>query len=289
MNENISPTDAPLLVFLIPVAPRRAKLKWDLACRLLHQTLKSIQNSADGNFCVVVIGNEPPDFEVALDSRFCFVSVPPTPPAHPQPAIAGVLDKVAKITAGWNHAKAKWNPRYVMKLDSDDLISSKLVGWLAQNSGAPGYLISQGWLWRMNLRQVLQRTETLDRICGSCLISRSDLVELTGPFRTEIEGVVLSEENANFAKADQRSLVPGSDTSTLLANDSHQRYAAQFAYLGHKLTAVPFPAVVYRMGNADSVSGAKWHIHSLRMLLGAVRRMRPITPGRRREFMLDAE
>ena len=289
MNENNLQPDAPLLVFLIPVAPRRAKLKWDLACRLLHQTLKSIQNSADGNFCVVVIGNEPPDFEVALDSRFCFVSVPPTPPAHPQPAIAGVLDKVAKSTAGWNHAKVKWNPRYVMKLDSDDLVSSQLVGWLAQNSGAPGYLISQGWLWRMNLRQVLQRTETLDRICGSCLISRSDLVEKTGPFRTEIEGVELSEENANFAKADQRSLVPGSATSTLLANDSHQRYAAQFAYLGHKLTPVPFPAVVYRMGNADSVSGAKWHIHTLRMLLGAVRRMRPITPGLRREFMLDAE
>ncbi len=287
MGENNFQPIAPLLAFLIPVAPRRAKFKWELACRLLHQTLKSIQNSADGNFCVVVVGNEPPDFDVALDSRFCFVSVPP-PPAHPPPAIAGVLDKLAKITAAWNHTKAKWNPRYVMKLDADDLISSKLVGWLAQNSGAPGYLISQGWLWRMNLRPVLQRTETLDRICGSCLISRSDLVEKTGPFRTETEGVVLSEANANFAKADQYSLIPGSATSTLLANDSHQRYAAQFAYLGHQLTAVPFPAVVYRMGNADSISGAKWHIHSLRMLLGAVRRMRPITPGVRREFMLEA-
>ncbi len=290
MSKNHPQPNPPLLAFLIPVAPRRAKLKWDLACRLLHQTLRSIQNSADGDYCVVVIGNEAPDFDVALDSRFCFMSVRPlSPPAHSPPAIAGVLDKVAKITAGWNFAKAKWNPRYVMKLDSDDLISSKLVGWLAQNSGAPGYLISQGWLWRMNLCRVLQRTETLDRICGSCLISRSDLVEKTGPFRTEIEGVVLSEENANFAKADQYSLVPGSATSTLLANDTHQRYAAQFAYLGHQLTAVPFPAVVYRMGNADSVSGAKWHIHTLRMLLGAVRRMRPITPGRRREFMLEAE
>jgi hypothetical protein len=139
----------------------------------------------------------------------------------------------------------------------------------------------------MNLRRPIQRTETLDRICGSCLITRSDLVECTGPFRTETEGVVLSEENARFAKADQYSLVPGSGISTLLANDSHQRYAAQFAYLGHKLTAVPFPAVVYRMGNADSVSGAKWHIHTLRMLLGALRRMRPITPGLRREFMLE--
>jgi hypothetical protein len=287
MSEHNPQTNAPHLVFLIPVAPRRAKLKWDIACRLLHQTLKSIQNSADRNFCVVVVGNEPLDFDVALDSRFCFVSVPPPPPAHPQPAIAGVLDKVAKITAAWNHAKAKWNPRYVMKLDSDDLVSSKLVGWLAQNSGAPGYLISQGWLWRMNLRRPIQRTETLDRICGSCLITRSDLVEQTGPFRTEIEGVVLSEENARFAKADQYSLVPGSGISTLLANDSHQRYAAQFAYLGHKLTAVPFPAVVYRIGNADSVSGAKWHIHTLRMLLGALRRMRSITPGLRREFMLE--
>jgi hypothetical protein len=286
MSEQQFPGSQPLVVFLVPVAPRRAKRRWDAACAQLRQTLESIRNSADGNFCCVAAGNEPPDFDVRLDARFDFISLPLSPPAHPSPVISAVLDKMVKLTAAWAHAKAKWNPRYVMKLDADDFISSRLVGWLAQNEGAAGYLISHGWLWETGARFFIQRTETLDRVCGSCLVARSDLVERTGPFLTETEGVVLSAENARFAIADQHSLVPGSATGTLLANDSHQRWPAQFAYLGHTLASVPFPAVLYRTANPDSVSGVKKNYRSLRMFAGALRRKRLITPSLRREFLL---
>lgn len=179
-----------------------------------------------------------------------------------------------------------------MKLDADDFISSRLVGWLARNQEASGYLISNGWLWRSGARFFLERTETLDRICGSCLIIRHDLVERTGPFRTETEGVVMSEENSRFAAADHYSLVPGSATSTLLANDSHQRWAAQFAYLGHHVQTIPFPAVIYRFGNpdsntwADGTYGKRKCYHSIRMFAGSLRRARLITGALRREFLL---
>jgi hypothetical protein len=286
MSENKIQPSPPLVVFLVPVAPRRAKRRWDVACAQLRQTLESIRNSADGNFCCVTVVNDEPDFDVRLDARFDCISLPLSPPAHASPVISAVLDKMVKVTAAWAHAKAKWNPRYVMKLDADDFISTKLVGWLAQNAGAAGYLISHGWLWETGARFLIQRTETLDRVCGSCLVARSDLVERTGPFLTETEGVVLSDENARFAIADQRSLVPGSATGTLLANDSHQRWPAQFAHLGHTLTPVPFPAVLYRTANADSVSGVKTNYQSLRMLAGALRRKRLITPALRKEFML---
>ncbi len=295
MSEHHPQTNAPGVVFLIPFAPRRAKAKWDAACAQLRQTLRSIQNSVDGNFCAVVVGNDAPDFDVVLDKRFYFLSLERTQPLHPNPVVGGVLDKMTKVSAAWEHAKTKWNPRYVMKLDADDLISSRLVGWLAQNGGEVGYLVSHGWLWETGARFFIQRTETLDRVCGSCLIIRSDLVECTGPFRTETEGVVLSEENSRFALADQYSLVPGSGISTLLANDSHQRFAAQFAFLGHKLTTVPFPAVIYRMGNADSNTWAggnysmRQHFHSFRMLVGSLRRTRLVTPRVRKEFMLEAD
>jgi hypothetical protein len=95
------------------------------------------------------------------------------------------------------------------------------------------------------------------------------------------------EVASKLAAADQYSLIPGSGTTTLLRNNCHQRYAAQFAHLGHKLTSIPFHSMIYRVNNTDSITQGKLHAHSLRMWLGSIRRMRLITPSLRREFLLD--
>ncbi len=185
--------------------------------------------------------------------------------------------------------KTKWNPHYVMKLDADDLVSSRLVRWLEDADGQAGYLIKYGWVWRSGSR-LIQRTEYFDRTCGSCLIIRSDLADKAGPFLTEMEGVPLDEASSRFAASDHYSLVPGSKTTTLLLNDSHQRYAAQFNYLGHELSAVPFHAVVYRTGNPETARVWKrlgGQDTTVRMLVGRIRRTRFITPRLRKEFMLD--
>lgn len=290
MSKPQPPKDTPCLAFLIPFAPRKVKAKWDIACAQLRQTLDSIRNSASGNYCVVVAGHEAPDFKVETDDRFRFLSLTHPLPEHPSRGVAVRLDKLTKISAAWEYAKAHSNPQYVMKLDADDFISSQLVGWLDTAATAPGFLIKHGWIWRSGARWLIQRTETLDRICGSCLIIRRDLADLTGPFLTEVEGVVLDKVSSQFAARDHYSLVPGSGTSTLLANDSHQRYAAQFAHLGHALPALPFAGVVYRAQNADSITGRTGDGgpgFNFRMKLGALRRTRLVTARLRKEFMLE--
>jgi len=282
--------DRPAVVFLIPFASRTVKAKWEIACVHLQQTLKSIQNSTNGNYRVVVAGHEAPDFDVALDSRFYFLPLNHPIPTHVNRNSALRLDKLTKIAAAWDYAKSTWNPNYVMKLDADDFISSKLVGWLDTAGGKAGYLIKHGWFWRSGARYLIERTEYLDRVCGSCLIIRSDLADEKGPFLTSCEGVSLDEASAKFAASDHYSLVPGSGISTLLLNDTHQRYAAQFAYLRHKLSSLPFSAIVYRLGNSDSLRITEWWgrgEQTLRMLLGRIRRTRLITPRLRREFMLE--
>jgi len=198
------------------------------------------------------------------------------------------LDKLAKIAAAWNYAKSRWNPRYVMKLDADDLISARLVQWLENFGDQPGYLIKHGWVWRSGSRYVLHSTEYLDRVCASCLVVRSDIADQEGPFRTGVEGTPFDQRSLRFAATDHYSLVPGSGTSTLLLNDSHQRYSAQFAYLGQKLSDIPFKAVVYRTGNPESNSaGLETGRPTLRMILGTIRRIRLTTNNLRKEFALD--
>src|SRR6266568_1330345 len=282
-------TNDPAVVFLIPFASRKVRPNWSTACRYLQQTIRSIRNSANQNYVVVVAANEEPEAEIGFDSKVHFLSVNHPFPSHHFPRVAGRLDKLAKIDAAWRYAKSKWKPKYVMKLDADDFISSRLVGWLDDAGTEAGYLIRYGWFWHSGARYLIQRTEYLDRVCGSCLIVRSDLADRTGPFLTEVEGAVLDDAGSRFAVSDHYSLVPGSGTTTLLLNDTHQRYTAQFSCLGYELHTVPFNAVIYRAsaGNVTGVSGDSARKPNLRMTLGAIRRTRFITQKLRKEFMLN--
>jgi hypothetical protein len=277
----------PSIAFLIPIpSPKRVK-DWHLACAYFKQTLSSILNSANGNYCVVAAGHETPDFQLPTDARFKFLRLD-----HPLPSqknghyLAAVRDKLINLGAAWKYAKSTWSPQYVMKLDWDDLVSSRLVQWLENTRGEAGYLIKHGWVWRSGSRCVIQCTEYFDRVCGSCLIVRSDLADRTGPFLTEVEGAVLDEAGRRFAANDQYSLVPGSGTGTLLLNDNHQRYAAQFAYLGHRLATVSFNAAVCRIHEDNAGGGESRGTQTVRMLLGRIRRTRLVTPGLKKEFML---
>jgi hypothetical protein len=283
--------DRPILAFLIPFASRKVKSKWNIACAHLRQTLKSIQNSSNGNYLVVVAGHESPDFDVCFDSRFHFLSLNHSIPSDGNYTPALVLDKLTKIAAAWEYAKPTWNPKYVMKLDADDFISSKLIAWLDNKGGEAGYLIKHGWVWHSGSRYLLQRTEYFDRTCGSCLIIRRDVADKTGPFLSEWEGLPSDEASSSFATSNEHSAISGSGISTLLLNEKFTRFAAaQFAYLGHRLPTVPFCAVVYRTGNADSLEGGirlrRPQTRTLRMLVGRIRRTRFITQTLREEFML---
>jgi hypothetical protein len=281
-------TEKPSVVFLIPFASRQVSANWSTACKYLQQTLRSIRNSASQNYRVIVAGNEEPELEKGFDGKVHFLSVNNQFPSHLDARAAQRSDKLAKIGAAWTHAKSKWQPKYVMKLDADDFVSSRLVGWLDDNGTEAGYLIRHGWLWRSGARHLIQRTEYIDRVCGSCLIIRTDLADRTGPFLTEAEGMALGPVGSSFAMRDHYSLVPGSGTTTLLLNDTHQRYAAQFSYLGCELHTFPFDGLIYRV-SSDSIAGVtgdRIRKFNFRIMLGAVRRTRFITHRLKEEFML---
>ncbi len=277
----------PRIVFLIPIAsPRRAK-NWHLACALFKRTLSSIFNSSSENYCLVAAGHELPDFQLPQDPRLKFLSLDhPLPPLENGYYPAAVKDKLIKLGEAWNYAKSTWNPDYVMKVDWDDLVSCRLVEWLVSAEDEAGYLIRHGWVWRSGSPYVVQRTEQFDRVCGSCLIIRSDLADRTGPFLTHVEGVVLDEPGLRFAASDQYSLIPGSPIGTLLLNDSHQRYSAQFRYLGYQLPTVPFSAALCRLCHGNNAGDQSLGTQTMRMVLGRIRRTRLVTPSLKREFML---
>jgi hypothetical protein len=283
----LSMSQRPRIVFLIAIAPPERIKDWHLACANFKQTLSSIFNSTDGNYCVAVAGHQAPAFQLPQDPRFKFLSLD-----HPLQSlddgrwIAAVKDKMIKLAAAWDYAKSTWNPQYVMRLDWDDLVSSKLVEWLVSAKDEAGFRIKYGWIWRSSLPRLIQCTECFDRASGSCLIIRSDLADKTGPFLHTVDGIKFDEVSQQIEASDPYGLVPGAGTGTLLLNDTTNRAEAQFAYLGHRLAIVPFKAAVYRLGHGNNASGRHNRIQTMRMFLGCIRRTRPVTPSLRREFML---
>ena len=139
-------TEEPSVVFLIPFASRQVRANWPTACKYLQQTIRSIRNSVSQNYRVIVAGSEEPELERGFDGKIHFLSVNNQFPSHLGVRAAQRSDKLAKIGAAWSHAKSKWQPKYVMKLDADDFISSRLVGWLDANGTEAGYLVRYGWL-----------------------------------------------------------------------------------------------------------------------------------------------
>ena len=121
------------ITFIIPFVAKYSESQWQDRCAKLQQSLRSILNSSNKNFEVVIAGHDKPDFLLQGQERIHFVSVDSQ---RPDPVRKDVIearaDKLRKVAAAWNFAQANWDSDYVMKYDADDFISSKLVNWWRQ-------------------------------------------------------------------------------------------------------------------------------------------------------------
>ena len=138
-------TEEPSVVFLIPFGSRQVRANWSTACEYLQQTSVRYETrpfTITESSLLVMKSRKLKKHSIAKfifcrNNQFLL---------HLDVRAAQRSDKLAKIGAGWTHAKSKWQPEYVMKLDADDFISSRLVGWLDANGTEAGYLIRYGWL-----------------------------------------------------------------------------------------------------------------------------------------------
>jgi hypothetical protein len=273
----------PRIAFVIPIASARVIGDWNLGCKYLQQTLASIFNSTNGNFRVVVAGHEKPDFSLPVDPRFKFLSL--SHPISKKELITyddKVRDKLIKVDAAWNYAKETWDPDYVMQVDWDDFISSRLVEWLIKSENNPGYRITKGWRWPNKSRFLIHIMDKFDQLCGSSLIIRKDIADLTGPFN------VINDSVRKHVK-DHCSVVPEALKSTILCNNQHHRAQAYFSYLGYELSEVSFQAAIYRTNNIISLSKAGRgdnKVHSMCWVIGYIRRTRFINRTLKKEFSL---
>jgi len=223
----------PIFTFLIPVRHPANSRDWARTKANISETVRSISAQTSSNWRGLIVANEGSDLPV-LPERFNveWVHFPPNS-MHEQVGQsredfldAFRFDKGRRVLKGMLRAR---DSRFIMVVDDDDFISSRIVQFSSDHENANGWVIDRGYCWSDG-SAVLQQLDDFNRTCGTSHIIRSDLYGLPNTFE---------EATPDYIK-------------TMLG--SHYRLAESMAERGVPLESLPFRGAVYRVGHSSSHS-----------------------------------
>ena len=221
------------MTFLIPVRHPANAADWSSLKANLAQTVRSIAAQVGGDWQGIIIANEGADLP-PLPERFAveWVDFPPNS-RHDKGSTstqefldAFRMDKGRRVLKGMLRAR---DSRFFMIVDDDDFVSARIAQHVADHPSANGWKIDLGYVWDDG-GNILYRHRTLNEVCGSSLIIRSDLYQLPATFEAATPAYI----------------------KDMLG--SHRRIAALLAERGTPLDSLPFPGAVYRVGHSSSHS-----------------------------------
>ena len=160
-----------MLYFIVPFKSVKASLSWVDVCGLLQSTLISICQQTSTDFRVIVVCTELPMIDYHHSSiDFLQVETDLT-------VINRRQDKLNKIKAGFEFAK-RYNPSHYMVVDSDDLISNKIVEFVSQNIEHEGWIFNHGYVHEVAQNYFYVVRSGFYNHCGTCAILKGHLLEM---------------------------------------------------------------------------------------------------------------
>ncbi|SHG28667.1 hypothetical protein SAMN05443575_1921 [Jatrophihabitans endophyticus] len=204
---------------------------------LLGQTLRSLDAQLDRRFEVVVVANRPysppPGLGFAVTTATVGFAAPPREFATKDDKHAAIkLDKGLKLAVAMTRSRAT----HAMCLDSDDFVSRRLVGFVADHGGdAPGWFVDRGVRYDV-VTGLFRPQRHFNDVCGTSLVWRRDLMP-------------------------DADLGPDPAADDVLAAFGHDRVVEELG--SHRtlrrrygFAAVPFPAAVYAVNHGQNHSGS---------------------------------
>lgn len=264
-----------MLGFVIPIKPKHHSKNWNLDNTLLERTVRSVFNQKDKNFKVILVYNDLP--EIKFTSKDLYYQHYPFgdftisqiedwdgrkkwyAPVYAE----RMMDKGRKIMLGCKLAK-ELGCTYLMAVDSDDLVSNKLAGFVFENQlkRTAGWRFVNGYMYEEGSRIIIKNHQIWG-INGSTHIIREDLV-------------VVPDLQTNFKLFDY-SLFEGHAYTLQRIKDFHRE----------KLDFLPFYGVIYTI-HKNNYSNVKEIITSI-MLKHMIKKIvygKLVTNNIRREFGL---
>lgn len=247
-----------MIYFGIPLRSRAASKDWRRTCAVFRQTLRSVCSQRCGEFRVIVACHEIPKGQ--YDERVEFIRSTTRTPQTPEEMM---MDKGYKMSLIADRIR-EYGGGYTMMVDSDDLVSDRIAGYVHDHPGENGFLSPWGYVWEMG-SPWMKRTRSMHRICGSCSIVCYRPQDLPDHLPEDLED--------DWFKDVYPIRMP------------HRDIPDQMAKLGRPLARMPFPTTVYVRSTGDnhSMLGGS-DLGPKRKLLLALSPRIPITPRLRREF-----
>jgi hypothetical protein len=176
--------------FVVPIKPKAVSKDWDYDNLLLDRTLRSICAQTDQHFKLFVVYNEWPEISFS-HPNLIFVHYPYPPVAldeiedldyvlkhYAAEYAVKMLDKGKKIHYGCKQA-IEAGCTYLMGIDSDDLVSNKLAGFVNSHAqtNKPGWRIKKGYIYEEGSSILITKSD-IQNINGGTHIIRKDLVTI---------------------------------------------------------------------------------------------------------------
>lgn len=150
-----SPTHCTTL-FIIPLKSSKNDQNWGLTCKLLNQTLSSIEGQTTTDHYTFIVCNEKPTI-TANTNKTSILSTDILIEGE-YTHMKGCLDKQQKVYFGLSSAQ-NLNPGYVMIIDADDLIHRDLLSYCHNQSRYDGFILNKGYVLHFGQKHMIKRND----------------------------------------------------------------------------------------------------------------------------------
>jgi hypothetical protein len=177
-----------MLGFIVPIREKSKSQDWNKSNELLKNTLQSLCNQEDPSFMVFVVYTDMPYFlknEKVFYIKYPYSFVPAKEITDYETVVKvqftdtmgqGIFDKGKRVLWGCQ-AAIRQGCQYVMSVDSDDLVSNKLSGFVAQNSSEKyGWFVNKGYIWNITFPWLIKVPVNMNHLNGSTNIANINLL-----------------------------------------------------------------------------------------------------------------
>ncbi|KXS41975.1 MAG: galactosyltransferase [Methanolobus sp. T82-4] len=215
--------------FAISLKPKVNSVNWEIVLSNLENTLKSIDNSSNNSYHILIATRDPDDLSLLVDSSKTTLVIPDFDP--PTSIHDRDVDKIkTRRLIGSHLKKIAKKPFYVMFLDADDLVHKELVDFVLSDDNCRGYTIFEGYVLDAANGE-LRRKDEFNTICGSCYV---------GYFHPEEMPESPYDMECYFSE-----------------HRGHRKHVEIATQKGRQPDLVPFPSVIYIKGHDESLESIK--------------------------------
>lgn len=233
-----------MIIFVIPLKAEATSSNWANCVERLKQTVFSCINQTNPNFRVLIFCDQKIDLGIDDDRcEFLVSNDIPLPMSWEEKVrnkswkqlVAAV--RIREILFEQDHPE---NGIYVMPVDADDLVSSRLAQFAEEHQNESGFVSEYGYVWHEG-KTYMQLYKDMHRYCGSCNVIKM--------YPEDLPEKMPAATKDCYDPEICRVL-----TNRYIIRRDHGKVVDMFAAKGRPFAICPFPTTIYRLSTGDNIS-----------------------------------